>query len=299
MPNNLPVKDANNLTQTLKTTEVAGLHTPHHHVDSLPALPPGSAVIGRVGLQVAGVDLAPANPLPVTGGLTDAQLRAAPLAISGNVGISGPVAIAGTVATTGTLTDAQLRASPVPVSVSGGAGLTNSELRASPVPVSGMLAVTGALTDAQLRAAAIPVSGTVGISGTVPVSGPATDAQMRASPLPVSGTVAATGPLTDAQLRASPPAFEPVMSAGGHVALATAAAGANFTPFAAQVCAQLTICNDTGVTIEIRQGGAGVAIPVFDRTYFTLFGLTNASQIEARRADQAGTSVTVKARWEA
>ena len=286
MPNNLPVKDANNLTQTLKTTEVAGLHTPHHHVDSLPALPPGSAVIGRVGLQVAGVDLAPANPLPVTGGLTDTQLRAAPVSVSGNVGISGPVSVSGTVTATGPVTDAQLRASPVPVSISGGTGLTNSELRATPVPVSGTLAVTGALTDAQLRAAPLQVTG------------PATDAQLRASPLPVSGTVAATGPLTDAQLRASPPAFEPVMSAGGHLALATAATGANFVAFAAQACAQLTICNDTGVTIEIRQGGAGVAIPVFARTYFPLFGLTNASQIEARRADQAGTTVTVKARWE-
>jgi hypothetical protein len=242
MPNNLPVKDANNLTQTLRTTEVAGLHTPHHHVDSLPALPPGTAIIGRVGLQVAGADLAPGNPLPISGGLTDAQLRA----------------------------------SPVPVAISSGAGLTNTELRAAPVPVAG----------------------TIGVSGTVPVSGPATDAQLRASPLPVSGTVTATGPLTDSQLRASPPAVEPVMNAGGNIALATAATGANFTAFAAQACHQLTICNDTGTTIEVRQGGAGVAIPVFDRTYFTLFGLANASQIEARRADQAGTSVTVKARWE-
>ena len=264
MPNNLPVKDANNLTQTLRTTEVAGLHTPHHHVDSLPALPPGTAVIGRVGLQVAGADLAPGNPLPVAGGLTDAQLRA----------------------------------SPVPVAISGGAGLTNTELRAAPVPVAGTLAVTGPLTDSQLRNSPVPIAGTIGVSGTVPVSGPATDAQLRASPLPVSGTITATGPLTDSQLRASPPAVEPVMNAGGNIALATAAAGANFTAFVAQACHQLTICNDTGTTIEVRQGGAGVAIPVFDRTYFTLFGLANASQIEARRADQAGTSVTVKARWE-
>jgi hypothetical protein len=67
------------------------------------------------------------NPLPVTGPLTDAQIRATPLPVSG------------TVTTT---------------------GLTDTQLRATPVPVSGTV-TTGALTDAQLRATAVPVSGTV------------------------------------------------------------------------------------------------------------------------------------------
>lgn len=62
------------------------------------------------------------------------------------------------------LTDAQLRASPVPVS----GPLTDSELRATAVPVSGPLTdtelratavpVSGPLTDAELRAVAVPVS---------------------------------------------------------------------------------------------------------------------------------------------
>lgn len=70
--------------------------------------------------------------------LTDAQLRAIP------VPVSGP------------LTDGQLRATPVPVSFPPDeAGLTNAELRATPVPVS------GPLTDTQLRASPVPVSGTV------------------------------------------------------------------------------------------------------------------------------------------
>ena len=56
----------------------------------------------------------------------------------------------------GPLTDAELRAAPIAVTISGagggsgGAGLTDTELRAGPVQVS------GPLTDAQLRAAAIP-----------------------------------------------------------------------------------------------------------------------------------------------
>lgn len=90
------------------------------------------------------------------GGLTDAQLRASP------VPVSGP------------LTDIQLRALAVPVSISGtipvSGALTDTELRATPVPVS------GPLTDTQLRATAVPVSG------------PVTDAQIRATALPVSGT---------------------------------------------------------------------------------------------------------------
>jgi hypothetical protein len=76
-----------------------------------------------------------ANPLPVSitgglsGGLTDAQLRASAVPVSGTVGISGtvpvsgtfwqatqPVSIAATVNVSGPLTDTQLRASAVPVS---------------------------------------------------------------------------------------------------------------------------------------------------------------------------------------
>lgn len=74
-------------------------------------------------------------------GLTDAQLRATPVPVTGAFypgvqPVSGPV------------TDAQLRASPVPVA----GPLTDAQVRATPLPVS------GPLTDAQLRAGAVPVS---------------------------------------------------------------------------------------------------------------------------------------------
>lgn len=42
----------------------------------------------------------------------------------------------------------------------GGAGLTDSQLRATPVPVSGTVS-TGGLTDVELRATPVPVSGTL------------------------------------------------------------------------------------------------------------------------------------------
>ncbi len=78
----------------------------------------------------------------VGGGLTDGELRATPVPVSGTVTASGP------------LTDAQLRAVAVPVSgtVTANTGLTqpltDSELRATPVPVSGTVVAnpTGYIT---------------------------------------------------------------------------------------------------------------------------------------------------------
>jgi len=83
-----------------------------------------------------------AAPVPVSGPLTDLQLRASAVAISGTVSISGTVPVSGP------LTDAQLRAVPVPVSgtVTTG-GLTDVQLRATPVPVDTELPAASALSD--------------------------------------------------------------------------------------------------------------------------------------------------------
>ena len=91
----------------------------------------------------------------------------------------------------------------------------------------------------------------------------------------------------------------PAMTSGGHVAVGTAAGGTTFVPFAAQPCRQLTIANNTGVTVELQQGGGGAALPVFAGSYFTLLGLTDASTVGVRRVDQSTTQVSVTARWEA
>jgi hypothetical protein len=78
----------------------------------------------------------------------------------------------------------------------------------------------------------------------------------------------------------------------------TAATGTNWTAFASQACRQLTVSNQTGTTIEFRQGGSGVGFQIPDGAFFTFFGLTNANQIDARRVDTSNTQVTVTARWE-
>ncbi len=77
----------------------------HVEVDAS-ALPSGAATSANQATEIASlasIDSKLTNPLPVSGPLTDAQLRATPVPVSGTV-------------ITGGLTDAQLRATPVPVS---------------------------------------------------------------------------------------------------------------------------------------------------------------------------------------
>jgi hypothetical protein len=104
--------------------------------------------------------------------LTSIDSKTPPL-VGGRV----PVEISTSVPVTGPLTDAQLRATPVPVSVPGTVPvtgpLTDAQLRANPVDVTGtVIANTGLsqpLTDSQLRATAVNVS----VSSTVLATGAA------------------------------------------------------------------------------------------------------------------------------
>lgn len=89
-----------------------------------------------------------------------------------------------------------------------------------------------------------------------------------------------------------------VITSGGMISLSTDANGTGFVSFASQACSQLTISNNTGTTIEIQQGGSGVAFPIFPASYYTFYGLTDCSNLGIRRVDQSTTSVSVIARWE-
>lgn len=95
-----------------------------------------------------------------------------------------------------------------------------------------------------------------------------------------------------------PQIFTPAMSSGGNKNITTAATGANFTTLPAQPCKQVTVVNNTPVTLEVQQDAAGDAFPVLPGTSFTFFGLVNASEIGIRRFDQSNTPVTVNTRWE-
>lgn len=91
--------------------------------------------------SLASIDTKLTSPLAVTGPVTDAELRATPVPVSGTVAVSNPG-----------LTDAQLRASAVPVS----GPLTDTELRASAVSISvaSLPLPSGAATQTTLAALA-------------------------------------------------------------------------------------------------------------------------------------------------
>lgn len=129
-PNNIPVLPTDAATQTtlalVKTktdnldvalsTRTKPADQQHTIIDS------GTTVVTQpsgANLHVK-VDSDSTNPVTVTGPLTDIQLRATPVPVSGTVTASGP------------LTDTQLRAAAVPVS----GPLTDTQLRASAVPVT-------------------------------------------------------------------------------------------------------------------------------------------------------------------
>lgn len=146
---------ATEATQLLNEAHLAAIEVSTDNIDvstasidtKTPAL--GQATMANSSPVVIASDQ---SAVPVTGPLTDAELRATP------VDVLGP------------LTDTELRATPVPVS----GPLTDTQLRATPVDV------LGPLTDVELRAT------------PVDVLGPLTDTELRATPVPISGTVAVT-----------------------------------------------------------------------------------------------------------
>ncbi len=175
----------------------------HVVVDSMPAItvdpPVGGATEAKQDAQLAKLPDLVGGRIPVVlpaggGGLTDAELRAQAVPVSGAFyPVTQPVS--GTFWQTTQPVSGTFWQATQPVSLAASVAVTGTFWQATQ-PVS------GPLTDVQIRATALPVSGTFW-QATQPVSGPATDAQLRATPLPVSGTVSVNVGLTDAQLRAT------------------------------------------------------------------------------------------------
>jgi hypothetical protein len=130
----------------------------------------------------------------------------------------------------------------------------------------------------------------------------------QSNPLPTGAATEArqdTGNTSVASIDSKTPALDnskqpviPSMTSGGNLSVQTAATGTNWTAFASQALKQLTISNQTGVTIEFRQSGTGVGFQIPTGTFYTFFGITNANQLEARRVDTLNAQVTITARWE-
>lgn len=148
--------------------------TVHTHVDNFPAFPTTQAVT------------AASLPLPA-GAAKDSTLTDSSLRVGGTVAVAGVVSVTGSVAVTGPLTDTQLRATAVPVSgtitVSNptAVGLTDTQLRASAIPVT-ITGVATAANQATANASLASLDGkfpdesgvwdyTAGLTGTVTLTG--------------------------------------------------------------------------------------------------------------------------------
>jgi hypothetical protein len=89
-----------------------------------------------------------------------------------------------------------------------------------------------------------------------------------------------------------------LMSEGGHLTATTSATGSNWVTLTSQACKQITVSNQSGTSIEFRQGGAGAGFVVPTGSFFSFFGLANANELQIRRVDVSNTQVTVSLRWE-
>lgn len=107
-----------------------------------------------------------------------------------------------------------------------------------------------------------------------------------------------TGGLTNAELRASPVPITSKFNSGGNLSVTTNTDGTSFVTFPAQACTQVTVINDTNFSLEVRQGGAGVAVPVLAQSSFSFFGATNANAYSVRRKDLDVEPANVYIRWE-
>lgn len=242
---------------------------------------------GAIALDAA--TLAALESVTAVGPLTDAELRALPVVVSGSVTASGPA------------TDAQLRATPLPISGTvtanlgtidgaataarqpalGTAGTPSADVLSvqgiasgTPQPVSD---ASGSLTvDAPVGT---PVfvrlsDGTTAIA-TLPVSGPLTDAQLRAVAVPVSGTF-----------------WQATQPVSGSV---TANAGTGPFPISDNA-GSLTVDAPVGTPAFVRlSDGASpiTALPVTDNAgSLTVDGTVTANPATGALTDRSGTITT-------
>lgn len=242
---------------------------------------------------LAAIQTALGSPMQASGGS---------VAITGTVPVSGtfwqatqPVSIA----SWGGLTDAQLRAVPVPVSgtITVSNTLTDTELRASAVPVSAasLPLPTGAASEATLDARTGSLTETAPATDTASagINGRLQRIAQRITSL-IALLPASLGPKAGAS---SLSVVEATPTTVTIVSLQTNATGTTYNAFASQACEQLDIVNTapSAVDLEVRRGGSGNTIIVPAGSSRMFVGITNASDLQVRRLDQNNTQVTITA----
>lgn len=167
--------------------------------------------------------------IPVTGGLTDAELRASPVDVDGS-GVTQPVSNAGLTALNGAITGTEVQVDVVAALPAGNNNIGDVDIASLPNE--------GQQTMANSISVAIASN-----QSAVPVSGPLTDAELRATPVDVTGTVA-TGGLTDAELRATPVPVSGTVTANAGTNLNTSALALESGGNLAAAAASLAVMDD-------------------------------------------------------
>ena len=180
MANNLSVLDSSASPQILKTTDTAGVHTPHHLVDGTVAVTDNGGSLTVDGtVELGATSLSALENMQVTFPSTqNVSVQNTSLAVTDN---------GGSLTVDGPLTNSELRASVVPVSVSGVSTEAN-QVTAN----SSLNSIDGKLP--ALSSGRVPVdiggSGSITItSGTITVSNEVEVKNDSSNPLPVSGTI--------------------------------------------------------------------------------------------------------------
>lgn len=244
---------------------------------SLP-LPAGASTATKQdtgNTSLASIDSKLNSPIAVTGPLTDIQLRASPVPISGTV-TSTPsgtqdVNLVSSVEIeikndTGNPVPVSVTSLPLPTGAATAANQTtaNASLASIDSKLTSPVAVTGPLTDTQLRATPVPISGTITATptGTQDVNVVSSvEVEVKndtGNPIPVSGTVTAnagTGTfLVDGSAHTQP------VSASS-LPLPTGAATAALQTQPGVDIGDVTINNASGASaVNIQDGGNSITI---------------------------------------
>lgn len=252
---------------------------------------------GRVGITGLGdpLDVNITGGTVATGGLTDAQLRATPVPVSGTVTVTdgagpltvdGSVSITGSVAVTGPLTDTQLRATPVPVSgtVTANIGTTNGLALDATLTGGTQKAINrggakGATVAADVTSTAQGANHQGLDVAILDASGalvsPLTDTQLRATPVPVSGTVTSAAQKLEDSAAANADPGIPVFGVRNDAAAATTSANGDYSWIAVDSAGRV------GIT------ALGTAVSVTDAALAT----TNSSLSTINSTLSGGTPV--------
>ena len=75
--------------------------------------------------------------------------------------------------------------------------------------------------------------------------------------------------------------------------ITTDSAGTNYVTFTTGACYELSLINNSGVSISVRRNGSGTALPIPSGNGYTFKGISNANQLSLIRTDFATNQVTL------